>query len=173
MSNICLGCGLCCDGTIFATVSLYPADDVHALRAAGVALPVPGGAASFHQPCPALSAGCCGVYEQRPGSCRDYRCALRRRYDGNEISFGEARTVIDTAIALRDAVRPELERLTQSTAPSSLKHMYRLAQTLLEAPDDPVRSRREHGRLLLAMASLQRFLARHFQLPDSKPEPGN
>jgi hypothetical protein len=62
-SQLCLACGLCCDGTLFADVELQPGDSADRLRELGQKLPQGKDAEGkpvhkFAQPCPALGADC-------------------------------------------------------------------------------------------------------------------
>lgn len=69
MSELCLSCGLCCDGSLFQLVKLQPGESDPRLRL------VPEHEA-FAQPCSCFAAGACAIYEQRPAACRDFRCRL-------------------------------------------------------------------------------------------------
>lgn len=59
-ANICLECGICCDGTMFSRLPAPPAGD---------APPGPG------QPCPAHRLACT-IYKERPDACRAFRLSL-------------------------------------------------------------------------------------------------
>jgi Fe-S-cluster containining protein len=82
---LCQSCGMCCDGSLFGRVDLEPTEVEAARR---VRLRVLGDGKSFEQPCSALvpleprSAGrrACGVYADRPASCRRFVCRLFDRY---------------------------------------------------------------------------------------------
>ena len=57
--QLCLACGLCCDGTLFDNVQLGPRDDAPALKALGLPVEVTRGRTPvtlFRQPCAALCA---------------------------------------------------------------------------------------------------------------------
>ncbi|HTJ80749.1 MAG TPA: YkgJ family cysteine cluster protein [Polyangiaceae bacterium] len=74
LSRICQGCGLCCNGTLFAMVEL----EQHELdRAPRHSLPLVPGEAAFSLPCPKYERGHgCSIYDDRPERCRSYRCGL-------------------------------------------------------------------------------------------------
>src|SRR5262249_21335737 len=74
---ICLECGLCCNGVIFARVPLQAGDDAHRLKSLGLNLSnrVP----HFPQPCGAFDGCCCRLYSERPHYCREFECLLLKR----------------------------------------------------------------------------------------------
>ena len=83
---------MCCDGSLFGRVDLEP-DEVDTARR--VRLRVVGDGKSFEQPCSVLvpveprSSGrrACGVYAERPLSCRRFVCRLydRHRREGGPL----------------------------------------------------------------------------------------
>ncbi len=64
--SLCLQCGLCCNGVLFADVRPEPGD----------ASPLFAGRAKVAQPCPAFDAGtcACAIYTERPARCRQFEC---------------------------------------------------------------------------------------------------
>jgi len=75
VDDICLACGLCCDGTLFSHVTLQDSDDSDAL--AILELEQVDDASSFVQPCQVLgSCGSCQVYHDRPVMCAKFECDL-------------------------------------------------------------------------------------------------
>ena len=62
--DLCLSCGLCCDGSLFWAVPLGE----------GEAAPAPLDADGYlRQPCPCFD-GACTIYKDRPAGCRDFTC---------------------------------------------------------------------------------------------------
>src|SRR5690242_17601591 len=82
--DICLTCGLCCNGAIFADVVLQTGDDLGRLESAGLtflAAPgqrVPTGSRNrrFSQPCAAFDGCQCRIYSERPRHCQKFECLL-------------------------------------------------------------------------------------------------
>lgn len=93
--RLCISCGLCCDGSLFAWVKLRPAE-LSAALAAGLLVygdhPADRG---FAQPC-AVFTGKCGIYDSGfyPKGCLAYRCALLKRYAAGSITVDEATRII-------------------------------------------------------------------------------
>jgi len=101
---LCLACGLCCDGTLFADVELQPGDAPERLRAGGLRLLrlrtrgdlLPDSPRlRFNQPCAALGADChCRIYPGRPAHCRAFECALLKAFQAGTVSQATALRVI-------------------------------------------------------------------------------
>lgn len=103
-SDLCLQCGMCCDGTVANTVSVEP-DELDTARRVGIALEAssstPGGPPNrWHIQvsdghCSCYVDGSCSMYGiWRPRECHDYRCALLEGYVDGTLDLDEClRTV--------------------------------------------------------------------------------
>ena len=107
MTSICVGCGLCCDGTVLSHLAVADESDLGwPLRLLGVELIVQADPPVFALPCPAVRDGACTVYENhRPSACGRYSCDLLRAVDDGRVSIDDARAVIGDTIRTRDRVR--------------------------------------------------------------------
>jgi len=80
--SLCLECGLCCDGTVFAAMTIQ-ADERDYVVSLGLTTTPDGDRFVSPQPCPAFQGGCCSLYTTgRPLACGAYSCQLlsaRRR----------------------------------------------------------------------------------------------
>ena len=94
-SNICLSCGLCCDGTLIGFVELDSEE-----------LPILSGLMDledandkgfFLQPCNNYCDGC-AIYSQRPKQCSSFKCGLLKSVEQKELDFDNA---IDTIIEVK------------------------------------------------------------------------
>lgn len=168
MTSICVGCGLCCDGSMYRTVEVGGEDPLETLESAGLVLSQSDETTVFRQPCAVFCAGRCSVYPNRPTVCRDYRCLLLRRHEAGEMSRDDALALIERTTALRDRVRPGLVAWVQPDAPQALEGLYRLAIAKFESLPDPAAARREQSELLLDVAALRVLLLREFEPRDSK-----
>jgi len=67
VENLCLQCGLCCNGVLFADVRRERGDASALFQTHGSRVP---------QPCPAFNPGdCkCALYRDRPARCRQFEC---------------------------------------------------------------------------------------------------
>lgn len=160
--NICLECGLCCDGTMFSRLPPVFDDPT-----SGRIRPEGGGPALVHpagpaQPCPAHRYAC-SVYRERPGACHHYECALRLRLAGGEVTHEVAQSLVNRARALRDRARAAIESAIGTRVAVGLND---LAATLLGGSHDDGSG--EHAAARSELAALDEILDAHFHLPDDR-----
>ena len=82
--DLCKQCGLCCDGTLFATTPVDEATQ-HLF------------ASNNQQPngCEQLSScGSCKIYENRPYGCRSFKCGVLKDLLKGHLKFKEAQQLI-------------------------------------------------------------------------------
>ncbi|MBM4377870.1 MAG: YkgJ family cysteine cluster protein [Deltaproteobacteria bacterium] len=95
--DLCLRCGLCCDGSLFSFLGIKP-DEVARVEPRGLKVHArPDGrlALDLSRGCPGLSGKCCTLYGDRPQACRDYKCLLFMALEEGEVGLSEARSVVD------------------------------------------------------------------------------
>ncbi len=135
--QLCLSCGLCCDGTLFDNVQLGPGDDAKKLKALG--LPVTDTRTKppislFAQPCAALCADrTCGRYADRPGQCRSFECAVFKDAEAGRIEFGAALRLVKQARKRAENIRRLLRELGDMDEHRSLSDRFRHTQRRLES----------------------------------------
>src|SRR5215472_11895695 len=100
-NSLCLECGLCCNGVIFADVQLRPKDDSERLRALGLKFaPNPKSEIrnpKFLQPCAAFDGCRCRIYPDRPKYCRQFECLLLKDVKASRKRESDARRIIRSA----------------------------------------------------------------------------
>lgn len=113
--QLCLACGLCCDGTLFDLVKLEAGDDAPKLKALGLPVTVSRGKAPiarFPQPCSALCEDrTCRLYQARPWQCRVFECGVLKEAKANRITFASAQRLVKKARQRADKVRKLLREL--------------------------------------------------------------
>ena len=92
--NLCQACGLCCNGVLFHTVRLQPADSAKALAALGLRLKRKKHAHYILQPCPAWRDCQCSIYTARPERCRLFECRQLQRLAAGETTETDALATI-------------------------------------------------------------------------------
>ena len=108
VGELCRACALCCDGTLFAYVTVSAAD-AEKLRDRDLALSArKDGSFRLPQACRALAGRDCAIYEARPSSCRSYACLLATQLEEGELKFSEAREVVEGAHARLNALRASM-----------------------------------------------------------------
>jgi len=89
--NICLSCGLCCDGTLIGHVQLSN-EELPTLRGI-MDIEDENNNGFFLQPCNKYCGGC-SIYSQRPKQCADFNCGLLKSVEQKELDFDSATAVI-------------------------------------------------------------------------------
>ena len=155
--NICIDCGMCCDGTMFSRVPLPGDGDVAMLVGTPVRLEGSEAEPFFSQPCAAFN-GCCSIYAARPSSCRGFRCSLLRRHDTGDVSSEEARRIIRITLDMRDRALTSIRRRLPNTDMS-----FPELQTQLEnLPAEEGGASPEHMEMLLDVGATNSLIAKHF-----------
>jgi uncharacterized protein len=149
---ICIGCGLCCDGTLHAHTNVR-SEDRSATAAVGLQLVQGGTTLMFEQPCPKLRAGRCTAYSIRPPVCRRYSCALLERVRAGLIPASEARQTISVAKRLVKS----LSRHSPDAVLASRRHAIWQELENSHGQRSTV-ERKRSGRTILAIAALDRHL---------------
>src|SRR5689334_12030404 len=90
----CVGCGLCCDGTLYNVAKVAPGEEA-LLQSLGLTLTASADRTSFTLPCRFHESGRCTIYEDRWTVCRTFRCALLRKYQAGEVGIEEARAMVE------------------------------------------------------------------------------
>ena len=139
--QLCLACGLCCDGTLFDGVQLEAGDVVQDLRTLGLPVALSRARkplARFPQPCAALCPDrTCRLYANRPRQCRSFECGVFKKMQAGQIEFAAALRLVTKARHLADRVRRLLHRLGDTDQKRSLGERFHRLQERVEAdPSD-------------------------------------
>jgi len=173
---LCQQCGLCCNGALFADVKLHLTERP-AVASALASLPPPAvplgqpatrpssvraPCKTLGQPCPAFDGRLCRIYAERPQYCRDFECALLKRFRAGRLSATAAAVTVRSARKRVTAVSDLLRRLgdTDETSPLAAR-FHRLARRIeTSLPEEE--STRRFGKLTLAMHALNQILSSKF-----------
>ena len=135
--QLCLACGLCCDGTLFDNVQLEPGDDAKKLKTLGLPVAFSRGrnpVARFPQPCAALCADrTCRLYADRPKQCRTYECMVYKRMQAGSLAPAAALRLVTNARRQADRVRRLLLALGDTDKQRSLGERFHRMQERMEA----------------------------------------
>ena len=122
--NLCLICGMCCNGTLFGHATLENYDEAESLVFKGQRILWEEDGWYFRFPCRALDGCACTVYATRPTICRTYHCELLKKYEAGGVSWAEASAIVQEAKPLAEDLLIALRNVVNSKAPLSLKQMY-------------------------------------------------
>jgi hypothetical protein len=134
--QLCLACGLCCDGTLFDNVRLGPGDDAQQLKALGLPISIPRTKTPvtfFRQPCAALCADrSCRLYADRPGQCRAFECGVFKDAQAGRIKPAAALRLVKQARQRADGIRLLLRQLGDTDEHRPLGERFRRTQRRME-----------------------------------------
>ncbi len=134
--ELCLACGLCCDGTLFHHVTLEPGDDAKRLKALG--LPVVTSRAKtpatrFPQPCAGLCADrTCRLYADRPQQCRTFACGVFKDVQAGRLGLVPALKLVKEGREQSDHIRDLLRELGDTDEHRSLNERFRRTRKRME-----------------------------------------
>jgi Fe-S-cluster containining protein len=135
--QLCVACGLCCDGTLFDLVKLEPGDDAAKLKALGLKVSVSRGkvpVTRFPQPCSALCKDrTCRVYADRPSQCRVFECGVLKDAKAGRIPFASALRVVKQARGRADKMRRMLRELGDTDEHRGLGERFHRTSERLES----------------------------------------
>jgi Fe-S-cluster containining protein len=169
--KLCLTCGLCCNGVIFADVQLQRGDNGERIKALGLPLARfrkdqseknAAGQWKFPQPCAAFDGCHCRIYADRPKHCRAFDCALLKNVKEGEVKVPAALRQIEKARARAEKVRQLLRKLGEKDEHVALSVRFRrTAKRLQEAKIDRATAA-VFSELTLATHDLNLFLSEVF-----------
>ena len=95
-SELCLQCGMCCDGTLFPIATLKEGEQAFAESLGLVVESQPDGSVlGFQLRCPRFVDGGCSIYAHpRPHICGAYHCELLKGYEAGTMELDEALPVV-------------------------------------------------------------------------------
>ena len=133
-SELCLACGLCCNGVLFRDVELRSGDNEAVLRSIGAAVRRLKTKASVPQPCAALCQdNRCQIYAERPQRCREFECALLKRFLAGALPVAGALRVVRAAHQRANKVRRLLRELGDVDDQLPLSRRFNQTRKRLEA----------------------------------------
>ncbi len=114
--NLCVECGLCCNGALFDYGPLAR-DEVPETRKAGLRVLEADQKFGFGLPCPQLEGAVCQVYDQRPNTCRTFRCEVLRSVEAGDLDYQQGLQYVSqgrAALAQVHAQLPEGATITEA-----------------------------------------------------------
>ena len=157
--QLCVACGLCCDGTLFDLVKLEASDDAGKLKTLGLPVSVSRGKspiARFPQPCAALCEDrTCRVYADRPWQCRVFECGVFKDAKAGRITFAAALRLVQQARRRADNVRRLLRELGDTEEHRALGERFHRLSERLESGNADAAAKAKFADLSLAVHRLK------------------
>ena len=160
--KLCLSCGMCCNGVIFADVQLQSDDQSDKLTPVGITLRRKGKVQCFTQPCVALDGCRCQVYADRPKYCREFECALLKSVLAGKTDFPAASRVVRAAQKRADKVRKLLRELGDNNETLSLSKRFQRVKKQMESTGFDEETAGTFGDLSIAVHELNMLLSEAF-----------
>ena len=151
---LCVTCGICCGDALFDYRSVTP-DEVPGLVELGFPIEQINGGASFRMACVHTAGAVCQVYQDRPATCRAYRCKTLKRLDEGRIDRPEA----DRRVAMTKEAIANVDKHKQ---PAEKIHQLRQRLGEMAIPD---------ARLAIALVAYDLLLDRYFRFSDQRMMP--
>jgi Fe-S-cluster containining protein len=165
--RLCLACGLCCNGVIFADVRLMPSDDAVRLRRLGLPLSeaTPDRKKAdlkFTQPCAALKGCVCRIYADRPNHCRHFECLLLQSAKAGRLEAAAALEIIHEAQRRAGKVRRLLRVLGNKDERYPLSASFQQVSSKIQKEELDEQTAELYGQLTLAVHDLNCLLSDAF-----------
>lgn len=159
LQDLCLSCGLCCDGSLFECVEVEVEEQV---AFEGVKLVMLDERPAVPLPCCKHEFRRCSIYEQRPARCVAFTCQLYRDVEEQRVPSTDAGARIAEVHALLRRIETRLgwEPGTYSTT--------RFRLWVSEYSGGEAQARRDHPLVLLDYGISRRLMERHFIPPRQK-----
>lgn len=171
--QLCLACGLCCDGTLFDLVKLEAGDDAVKMKALGLPVKVSRGkvpVARFPQPCAALCADrTCRLYADRPWQCRVFECRTFKDAKAGKVAFASALRIVKQARRRADGIRRLLRELGDTDEHRALGERFHRTSERLESGNADMAAKAKYADLSLAVHHFRREAFERFYTQTEAP----
>ena len=107
-TNLCLSCGLCCEGTVIGFVQVGR-EELPSLRDV-IDIENTNGDGFFLQPCKKYCDGCT-IYSRRPKQCAKFECGLLKSFNQKEVDFDSALEIINVVKQKQNDIESKLALL--------------------------------------------------------------
>ena len=165
-NSLCLECGLCCNGVIFANGQLQPEDDPARLRSLGLKYPPKRNSKiknqKFLQPCAAFDGCRCKIYSERPKYCRAFECLLLKSVRAGQTDMAGALRMVRTARHRVEKVKRLLRDLGDTQEDVALTVRFRKTKKRIESGPIDGATADSFGQLTLAVHDLNLLLSEAF-----------
>ena len=107
-TNICIPCGLCCDGTLIGFVKL-DTDEIPTLKKV-MEVEDENDINIFLQPCESFCKTC-QIYSKRPKSCDNFKCQLLNSVENKQLKYGTSLNIIEEVKQRKASIQQDLNQL--------------------------------------------------------------
>lgn len=160
--NLCLSCGLCCDGTLIGFVQL-DSEESSVLQEL-MDIEDEGDQGFFLQPCDNYGSSGCTIYSKRPKQCTDFKCGLLKSLEQKELDFDSAIEVINVVKQKKIAIEKKLATLQFELQSQSFYFKMLELKKLLRNKKAESSLTQGHQELISDLKQLDELLSQKFDL---------
>jgi len=158
-SNICLACGICCDGTLIGFVEVAQEElprlnGIHEVENVN-------GHSFFLQPCDKFCDGC-SIYPDRPNHCASFKCDLLKSVEAKELNFNSAKDLIKIVKQKKAAIEKKIELQKFKLKSKSFYFKMEELKMLLEKKDTEASLTQNQLELKSDLKELNKLLTQNF-----------
>lgn len=157
--NICLACGLCCDGTLIGHVQL-DREELPTLKKL-MEIEDENSNGFFLQPCDKYCDGCT-IYSQRPKQCDNFKCDLLNSVESKKTEFSTALDAINSVKQQKTLIEKKLAKLTIKLHSKSFHFKMVELKKLLKQQESESLLSQDHLDLRINLEKLNNLLLQKF-----------
>jgi uncharacterized protein len=165
ISDICVTCGMCCDGTLFDRASIKGEADIKVVESLGMEIHNVKDAVFFKQPCICFDKSCTVYNKTRPLACSNFLCDPIKNFEKGEISLEQAHNQINRALYLKIAMLKEAKHFENLATLNWFELLESLDPILEESKPKDLK---KYGKLVLLYASFRMAKKVIYSLPPKK-----
>ncbi|MEN8230183.1 MAG: YkgJ family cysteine cluster protein [Bacteroidota bacterium] len=165
-SNICIKCGMCCNGTLFFWAKIYEGETIdNELEMKRVQIKHKD-TEGLSLPCSYLKDSVCSIYyssnPQRPLICNSFKCKLLKKYEKREISYENALMIIENTKALVANFDNKIKNSFPDIASKSIQVKIRRLNEKHNESLTQIAFRKNYGKILLDSLILNKMFEKYF-----------
>lgn len=161
--NICLPCGLCCDGILIGYVALFK-DEIPAIRKIKK-IEEENGEGFFLQPCENNKCDGCNIYANRPKHCASFKCGLLKSVEQEKTDYNLALEIINEVKQKQALIEKKIILLKFKLKSKSFNFKMIELNNLLKKKNASSSINKEEKDLLSDINQLNQLLLKEFGLP--------
>ena len=163
-SNICIECGLCCDGSMFMHAKIDKSDDPTFLKQMGAESVEVRDKQFFQLPCMGQEEKRCRLYNdaRRFKVCKTFKCRLLKQYISGEISYHATMATIREIIIRRQSVKEFSEILHTDHNNCKTSIFYFIRELRLNGKMEDISFRKTYPQQILDCFIFRELLKRSF-----------
>lgn len=158
-SNICLSCGLCCDGSLIGFVQLEH-EELPVIREL-MDIEEESDNGFFLQPCNNYCDGC-NIYSHRPKQCAAFKCGLLKSFEQKELDYDSAIETINVVKQQKISIEKKLAILQIELQSQSFYFKMAELKKLLQEKKSESSLTQNHLELISDIEKLDSLLSKKF-----------